>query len=218
MRTRLWPGIALVVGATIFGVLSRDTLPDHVASHWNFSGEADQWVSPTAFVFGFPALALLMTLTLAVAPRLDPKRRNFPEHAAEYWLVGNALLAFLAIVFVAVIGVNRGWPIRLDVIIGIGLGLLLLLIGNVMTRIKPNWILGLRTPWSLSSERSWRESHRVAGYGFVVVGLVSVVMGIVGVVGLMRYTIGGIIAVATAATVWSYIAWRRDPAAQGEMS
>ncbi|MEP6589602.1 MAG: SdpI family protein [Gemmatimonadota bacterium] len=215
MRTRLWPGLTLVLAATIFGIASRGALPDRVASHWNLAGEANGWSSPTALVVGFPLLALFAALVLTVAPRVDPKRGNFPEHASEYWLVGNTLLAFLAALFAGVVGVNTGWPVQIDTVLGVGLGVLFLVIGNVLTRVRPNWIFGVRTPWTLSSERSWRESHRVAGYGFVLVGLMALLLTLLGTRRLMLPVMIGIGVVALSATVWSFIAWKHDPNAIG---
>lgn len=89
MRSKLWPGLVLVLGVTLFGFYSRDALPSQVVSHWNLSGEPNGWSSAVAIVFGFPALALLLALILTVAPHVDPKRPNFPAHASEAWLVAN---------------------------------------------------------------------------------------------------------------------------------
>lgn len=85
----------------------------------------------------------------------------------------------------------------------------------MLTRVRPNWIFGVRTPWTLSSERSWRETHRVAGYGLVLVGLMALVLALLGVGQIVLPLSVGVGVTALVATVWSYIAWKRDPDASG---
>ncbi|HEY2805675.1 MAG TPA: SdpI family protein, partial [Gemmatimonadales bacterium] len=84
-----------------------------------------------------------------------------------------------------------------------------------LTRVRPNWIFGVRTPWTLSSDRSWRESHRVAGYGFVVAGLAVLITSFAWPAATLVVTAVGVGGSALISVVWSYFAWKRDPNAQG---
>ncbi len=207
---KLWPGVLANLAAGIFGVAVMSRLPDRVASHWNMQGEVNGTMSRTGVVLFMPALALVMAVILNYAPRLDPKRRNFPLHAEAYWMVMNTILVFLAVMHVAIIGYNLGWPLHLQSLVGVGLGLLFVVIGNVLTVVRPNWIFGIRTPWTLSSDLAWRETHRVGGYGFVGVGLLVLITGLVWPAGVYYVLVIGIGAVALVSVVWSYFAWKRD--------
>jgi uncharacterized membrane protein len=160
-------------------------------------------------------LSFAIAGVLTIAPRLDPKRRNFPMHSGAYWLVANAVLLFLAMVHVLVIGFNLGWPIQLQAVMMPGLGILFMIIGNVLTRVRPNWIFGIRTPWTLSSEVAWRESHRIGGYGFVVVGALVVVVSFLAPRAAIYVMIVGLAGSSLLAVAWSYFAWKRDPNAEG---
>ena len=171
---KLWPGLLASAAATLFAVLSWPRLPERVASHWDIDGAVNGTMPRFWLVLMMPILAVALAGVLTIAPKVDPKRRNFPLHADAYWVVANAVLLFLALVHVLVIGYNLGWPIQLQVVMMPGLGLLFIVIGNVLTRVRPNWIFGIRTPWTLSSEVSWRETHRIGGYGFVAVGVAVV--------------------------------------------
>jgi uncharacterized membrane protein len=212
---KLWPGLLANVAATLFAVRSYSRLPERVASHWDMNGAVNGTMSRFWLVLLMPVLAVVLAASLTIAPKLDPKRRNFPLHAGAYWVVTNAVLLFLALVHVLVIGYNLGWPIQLQVVMMPGLGLLFIVIGNVLTRVRPNWIFGIRTPWTLSSEVSWRETHRIGGYGFVAAGVAVVITSLVAPATAIYVMIIGIASATLLAVVWSYVAWKRDPNAQG---
>jgi uncharacterized membrane protein len=193
----------------------RSRLPERVATHWGLHGQVNGWSSRTMVVILLPALALVMAGVLSIAPRLDPKRRNFPLHADAYWVVTNAILGLLALTHVATIGYNLGWPMNLATVVGVGVGVLFIVLGNLLSRVRPNWIFGIRTPWTLSSDRAWRETHRVGGYGFVLVGLLIFLTALVQPSMVYQLLAVGIFAVVMFSVVWSYFAWKRDPDALG---
>jgi len=212
---KLWPGLLASAAATLFAVLSWPRLPERVASHWDIDGAVNGTMPRFWLVLMMPILAVALAGVLTIAPKVDPKRRNFPLHADAYWVVANAVLLFLALVHVLVIGYNLGWPIQLQVVMMPGLGLLFIVIGNVLTRVRPNWIFGIRTPWTLSSEVSWRETHRIGGYGFVGVGVAVLITSIVAPTTAIYVMLIGMSIATLLAVVWSYVAWKRDPNAQG---
>jgi uncharacterized membrane protein len=212
---KLWPGLFVMALATAFGFWALPQLPEQVASHWGLDGAVNGTTTRLVLVVLVPLLGFAMAGVLTIAPHLDPKRRNFPMHAGSYWLVTNLLLVFLAFLHVLVIGFNLGWPIHLQEVMMPGLGVLFIVIGNVLTRVRPNWIFGIRTPWTLTSELSWRESHRVGGYGFVVVGALVLLTSLVkpsASIYVMLFGIGGVSLLSVA---WSYFAWKRDPQSTG---
>lgn len=215
MIRKLWPGVLANLGAAAFGFTMLNRLPRRVASHWDLHGEVNGYSSRLVVVLLVPMVALLMAVVLAYAPRLDPKRRNFPLHAGAYWVVTNTILVFLAAVHVVIIGFNLGWHINMNAVMGVGLGVLFVVLGNLLTRVRPNWIFGVRTPWTLSSDLAWRESHRVAGYGFVVAGFAVLVTALAWPAAMLVVTMVGVGGSALVSVVWSYIAWKRDPHAQG---
>jgi uncharacterized membrane protein len=89
------------------------------------------------------------------------------------------------------------------------IGLMFIVLGNFLPRLRSNWWMGVRTPWTLESERVWRETHRMAGWTFVAGGAVAVLAVLlpaplrfpIGFAGLMG---GGLLPV-----IWSYVLWRR---------
>ncbi len=215
MIRKLWPGLLAVAAAAAFGFVNASHLPARVASHWDLHGQVNGWMSRTLLLLLLPVMAIAMTGILLIAPHLDPKRRNFPLHAGAYWIVSNGVLILLAAVHVFTIGYNLGWPVNISAAIGVGVGLLLMVMGNVLTRVRPNWIFGVRTPWTLSSDRSWRETHRITGYLFVLVGLFVLVTAVTAPRAVTIVLVVGVLGAAIVGVVYSYFAWKRDPDADG---
>lgn len=212
---KLWPGLLASAAATGFALWALPHLPERVASHWDMQGAVNGTMSRLWLVLLVPLFAIALAGAFVIAPRLDPKRRNFPLHAGAYWMVANTVMVFLAAVHVLVIGFNLGWPIQVQAVLMPGLGVLFIVMGNVLTRVRPNWIFGIRTPWTLSSELAWRESHRIGGYGFVGSGVLVLIVSLVKPTAAMWVMLTGIAASSLAAVIWSYFAWKRDPAASG---
>jgi uncharacterized membrane protein len=108
---------------------------------------------------------------------MDPKRASYKRFRGTYDAALVAIVAFLIALHVAALGVALGWPIRLERLVLPGAGLLLIVIGNILPRARQNWFFGIRTPWTLSSERVWERTHRVGGYLMIVLGAMLVVAG-----------------------------------------
>jgi uncharacterized membrane protein len=209
---RLWPSLVVLLAVTLFGVARLNDLPTEMATHWNLRGEADGWSGRNVAVFGLPLLALLTAGLLALVPRIDPKRANFQQHAGAFWLLVNAVVIFLALLHLMVLGSSLGWPVEIPMVIGVGVGVLLMVLGNYLARIRQNWFLGIRTPWTLSSETSWRETHRLGGRLFVAGGLLLIIATLV--TGRLHawVLIAGVAVPTVVVVIYSYVVWSRDPA------
>lgn len=203
-------GIGAVLIAWVFSVWAYPSLPDRVATHWGISGRADGWSPKSVLVVVFPAVMLGLGLLLTLFPRIDPRRKEVAAHAPTYWLLVNVIMVFMAGIQILLVGVNLGWPLRIPMLVPLGVGLLLMIIGNLMPRMRPNWFMGIRTPWTLASEQVWRKTHRLGGYCFMLMGVLMVAVGFVATPSRFPYMIGGVIVLAIIPLVYSYFAWRRE--------
>jgi uncharacterized membrane protein len=207
---KMAPGIAALLAALAFGIWALPDLPDRVVTHWGLNGEPDGWSSRTTAVFILPAFGLGLAALLAFLPRIDPRRESFPQHASTWWILGNGILVFLSVIHVAALGYSLGWPIPISRIVVIGVGALFILIGNFMTRMRPNWFMGIRTPWTLSSEVAWRKSHRVGGYGFVAGGILAILAGLLRPAWAHWIMLVSIGVTVIGTVIYSYFVWRDE--------
>ncbi len=207
MRNR-WFGLGIVAAMGVFTLAVFPRLPETIPTHWNFAGEADAW-SPRFPDAYFPAaVALGLWLLAQVLPRIDPRRERYPSFAATYWQLINLTLLFLAGLQVAVLGVALGWPLDMSRVVPVGIGVLFVALGNYLPRVRSNWWMGIRTPWTLSSERVWRRTHRLGGRVFVAAGLLVVLTAFLPGREWVIPTIA--VAAALLPVAYSYLLWRRE--------
>jgi uncharacterized membrane protein len=157
-----------------------------------------------------PLFLLVLPLIFRVLPRIDPKGENYARFSQAYWLIANTLALFLGMVHVVVLVHAMGTPVDINLAIGLGVGLLLMVIGNYLGKVQPNWFLGVRTPWTLASEQVWRKTNRTAGWLFVLAGMVIAVCAFIPSIpttAVMGVAVG---LAALIPVVQSYLLWRTE--------
>jgi uncharacterized membrane protein len=124
------------------------------------------------------------------------------------------VVSILGIVHVVAIAATLGSDIDMTRIVMTMTGALFIGIGNYMPKMRPNFTMGIRTPWTLSSDRSWDRTHRLGGRLFVLEGAIFVLLGVLGVSSefLIGAIIAGIVLVIVVAFAYSYLVWKDDPA------
>ncbi len=208
---------AIVVGAMfLLSAWAWTQLPAdaQVPIHWGVDGTPDGYASKTVGLFLLPAVTAGVALLLAVIPRFEPRRANLERSGQAYAVVRVGAVAILGIVHVVAIAATLGSDIDMTRVVMITTGALFIGIGNYMPKMRPNFTMGIRTPWTLSSDRSWDRTHRLGGRLFVLEGAVFVVLGLLGVASefLIGAIIAGIVVVIVVAFAYSYLVWKDDPA------
>ncbi len=207
---KLIPGLVVIVAAAVFSAWAYPQLPAQVATHFDLNDAPNGWSSRLFAVAFVPALGLVLAVLFSVLPRIDPRRANYEKFGSTYWTIMNAVLILLAGIHVFLLGKALGWPIDMTRVAGFGAGGILVLLGNLMTRLRPNWFMGIRTPWTLSSDTVWRKTHRFGGVAFVIAGL-CVIGATFAVSGWALYVALGITGVAAlSSVVYSYLVWKRE--------
>jgi uncharacterized membrane protein len=209
MKSR-WLGTAVAAAMWAFALAVYARLPNRIPSHWNLQGEVDGWMEKPLGPLMQPLIATAMLGVLWLLPRIDPRRANVERFAEDRRLLINLIILFMAVVQVATLGHALGWPVQVDRVIMASVGLLFVGLGNYLPRIRSNWFMGIRTPWTMDNERVWRATHRVGGRTFVGAGLVMALAALLPDPA-RAWTTGAAIAVAVVVPlVYSYVAYRRD--------
>ncbi|HYO47220.1 MAG TPA: SdpI family protein [Gemmatimonadota bacterium] len=208
-----WIGPVLIVLMVAFALAVYGRLPEQVPTHFELSGEPDDWMDRFPGAFLLPAIAAGIYLLLFALRRIDPRRAHYARFEDTYWVILNVLALMMAVMQGLSLGLALGWPIDMGRAITVTIGLLFVGLGNYLPRIRSNWWIGIRTPWTLESEAVWRETHRVGGWTFVAAGLVLVVAGVFLPAGPREWVSGIALAVGVAVPlVYSYLAYRRASA------
>jgi uncharacterized membrane protein len=207
---KLIPGLLGLGVAAGFSVWAYPQLPAQVATHFDLQGEPNGWSSRLVASLLVPVLGLALAAVFTVLPRIDPRRANYALFGPTYWTIANAVLVLLAAIHIFSLGKALGWSVNMTRVAALGVGGLFVLLGNLMTRIRPNWFMGIRTPWTLSSDTVWRKTHRFGGVAFVIAGVCIATTALVA----SSWVLYGAIIVAAAAALssvlYSYIAWKRE--------
>ena len=209
-RTEL-PQWALIAGMFLLAAISWPWAPERIPVHWNAAGQIDRYGGKVEGLLLLPATALGIYLLMLLMPRIDPGRKNYALFTGSYATIRVAVLTVLAGIYGVTHLVLRGYAVDMAALMPLGTGGLLVVIGNLMGKIRPNWFVGIRTPWTLSSKEAWIRTHRLGGWLFVVIGLGLMATGVSHAPWANRACIGLILASTIALCTYSYRVWRDDP-------
>lgn len=200
-----WLIIGLAAGLSAFA-WSRVTEP--MALHWDMHGAVDRTGSRAEGLLALPGTMLAVYLLMALAPKLGFNHALF---ARTYDVLRTAILAFLLLIHAAMITIALGHPLDMLAVVGGLGGLLFIVVGNAMGKLRPNAYAGVRTPWTLTSKRSWTRTHRLAGFLFIGTGLITCPLALVsGPLAVGALTVGAL-GSSLGAAAYSWHVWRLDP-------
>lgn len=185
-------------------------LPDEVPMHWGFDGEIDRYGSKNE-LWLIGALGPLFALLFQFLPRLDPKKRNYERFHTYYEAFALVLVAFIAVMMgIALLESFRPGTVSMGRVVSALVGLLFVFIGNLMGKVKPNFFMGIRNPWTISNPDVWNRAHRLGGGLFFLTGLATVVSAILLPEPLtFGVLMGGTLVTALIPTVMSYLWYRK---------
>ncbi|MCK5211280.1 SdpI family protein [Candidatus Parcubacteria bacterium] len=209
IKTEILP-VIIVILAIISSFYFYANFPEQVPIHWNVAGEVDNYGSKTLGAFLFPGIILGMYLMFLIIPYIDPKKKRYDQFRKVYHALKTVLVFFMAVMYFIASFNALGYNIRIELWIPIMVGALFILLGNYMSKIKPNWFMGIRTPWTLSSEEVWNKTHRVGGKVFILGGamIASTIFVPVAYRMIIFFAAIGFIVVGT--VIYSYIAYRQE--------
>ncbi|MCG3084212.1 SdpI family protein [Anoxybacillus sp. LAT_35] len=163
--------IILIACSYVLSLLAIPFLPSEVAIHWNAAGEADGFTNKWWGALLFPLFLTGITFLLIYLPKIDPRKENYEKFKNVYLIFLHVLVIFFVILHVMTLAYNVGFSVQVDIVVPIGVGVLFIVLGNYMPKIKPNYFIGIRTPWTLDNETVWQKTHRVGGKVFVMMGV-----------------------------------------------
>jgi uncharacterized membrane protein len=209
MRKTVLIAMALVIISIAAGVLLYPTMPDRIASHWNMQGEADGYGSKAAGVFLLPALSALLLFFFLIIPRIDPLGKNIESFRKYYDGFILSFTGFMSYLYLLTILWNLGVRFNMSQALSPGFGMLFYYLGILVENAKRNWFVGIRTPWTMSSDAVWDKTHRISGKLFKAAGIIALLGALIPQYALLLVLIP-VILVAAYSVIYSYAEYSRQ--------
>lgn len=194
----------LILAPILIGVLTWDRLPDLIPNHFNFAGEADGYTPKLYGVFALPLILFVSHYAMLFIVTADPKRARVTDKI--YFLV----MWMMPLVSWVTSGISYsmalGRKVNITLVGSLMVGFIFVVIGNYFPKLRQNYTIGIRLPWTLADEDNWNRTHRLAGWLYMICGVACVIFG------LLRVPAGmfaGILIASGIPTVYSYLLYRK---------
>lgn len=207
MRISKWM-IGLIVLSIIGTGILYPFLPDYVPSHWNISGEIDDY-QPKLFVFFTALLPFLVYMLMVFLPKIDPKREAYQKHQKAYQAAATILSLFLIFIHWITLTAALGYPVDVGMMVRLGVAVLFVVLGNYLGQVRQNYFFGIKTPWTLANEQVWKKTHRMGGYVFILLGILTGITAFFNNQAAFFVMFGGLIFGTAAIFVYSYIIYKK---------
>ena len=173
--------LALTAIATAAGLHFTPDLKAPVPIHWGLDGKPDGFAPEWALMLVGPGGMLATIGIFWIIPWLSPRRFTVDTFMRTYLKLMLIVVTMLGYIFAISLWTGIHGPVGTDRFMAAGLGLLLVMMGNLMGKVHRNFFVGIRTPWTLASERVWHATHRFAGKVWVAGGLLALATALLGV-------------------------------------
>lgn len=210
-RTTTTIVLLMIAIATLAGVLFWSQLPEQMASHWNINDQADGYISRFWGVFMVPLITLGMFLLFLVIPSIDPLKANIAQFRGAFNIFIVLFVAFMLYIHGLMLAWNLGYTdFRMSGAMLPAIGLLFVFIGFMMRQARRNFFIGIRTPWTLSSDYVWNETHRIGAVLFMISGALAFIGGFFGGTTAFWLMFAPIIGTTLFLLVYSYLLYQRE--------
>ncbi len=208
-KTEIWP-ILLLLAAIGLSLWAYPQLPAQVVTHWDFYGRANGWSSRELHSLLFPGILVAMYILFSVMPIFDPRSERYQDFAGVYLIMRNLILSVFLVIFMAATFSNLGYAVNIGAVVSGAIGLLMIVLGNYFGKLKRNWFIGIRTPWTLSSDNVWNKTHRLGGRLFMIWGLGLIFAPWLAPTVAFIILIGGLVVLMAWITIYSYILYKKE--------
>ncbi len=212
--------LAIIAGLIITFILTiamYPTAPDRVVSHWNAAGQPDGYMSKIWGLFLIPLIMTGLVGLFAVLPRIDPYKKNYEKFRNYYDGFILLFILFMLAIQIQIILWSTGYQVSPNLTFPFLMGTLFIYIGFLLGHAEQNWFVGIRTPWTLSSETVWKKTHEIGGKLFKIAGIISF-FGVLAGAYAFLFIIVPVIIVAVFTVAYSYFEYQKEIKIQKEIA
>jgi uncharacterized membrane protein len=210
MKLRKFEAINLLIVLISLGlaIYFYSKMPSLIATHWNYRGEVDGFMSKFWGLFLTPIIMFGLWVTYLVVPKIDPLKDNVEKFRKYFDRFILLFFIFLLTIQIFIILWQQGIKIKPNFLFPVSMGVLFYYIGIMMEKSKRNWFIGFRTPWTLSSDVVWEKTHKVGGKLFKLVGLFAIIGSLFPNYAFL-FVISPVIIVVLLLTIYSYWEYKK---------
>ncbi|MEK6446697.1 SdpI family protein [Priestia aryabhattai] len=209
MKKHVFP-LSITLLTLVAWLIALPHLPATMPIHWGANGEADGFATKINAMILTVGIMVLIYFILAFVPRIDPRKENYKYFSKTYNIVLNAVLLLFFFVNMSTILQGLGYNVPMAYIAPIMAGLVFIIIGNYLQRVRSNYFMGIRTPWTLSNETVWKKTHRLSGKIFFIGGLLILISAFLpdGYKSVIMW--GSIVLCVAVPYLYSYLAYKKE--------
>lgn len=211
--------VVVMLALSVWGA-TRPGLGEEVCTHWNAAGVCDGWGGKFLGFYLLPLVMIGVVGLIAAIPFIEPRRSNLAMSRTAYVALWAVLLFYFLVLHVILVinALHEAGVVAFNLDVGrlvpISVGVLFVVIGNYLGKIRSNYMMGIRTPWTLASDLAWDKTHRLGGKLFMLAGLLLVLSSLFLPVTWWVYVmLGTLFPMIIFLFVYSYLVWRNDPKA-----
>lgn len=206
------PQLCVLAFMFVAAALAWPSAPDQIPVHWNVAGEVDRYSGKVEVLLVVPLMATGLYALMRLLPAIDPGGANYSTFRGAYDALRVSILVVLAIGYGLIHLWVRGQRPDAAAIGALVAAGLFIVVGNLSGKLRPNWFVGIRTPWTLSSKSASTRTHRLGGWLMVLLGVAILAAASFGGAALARAVmLVGLGLVLIWTTAYSYWVWRTDP-------
>ncbi len=191
----------------VFIYLKWDEFPEQVAIHFNINGEADGWAKKEVGVLMGPLMNIGIYLILLIIPLIDPRKLNYALFEKKYGSIRLIIHLFFLFICFIISAEALDYKINTSQWMQIGIAGLFMVLGNYLKAVKPNYFVGVRTPWTLENETVWKKTHNVTAKLWVTLSAIVLIIQLFVFVSWIMAPY--VIIIATVPIIYSFIEYKK---------
>jgi uncharacterized membrane protein len=203
--------LLMIITASVAGLMLWNRLPDQMASHWNVNDQVDGYMSKPWGVFMMPLITLGMFVLFLVVPSIDPLKANIAQFREAFNMFIVLIVAFMLYIHALTLAWSLGYDdFKMSTSMLPAMGLLFIFIGFMLRKAKRNFFIGIRTPWTLSSDTVWNKTHQLGAVLFMASGVLAFIGGIFGGMTAFWFLFVPLIGSTLFLLIYSYVLYQRE--------
>lgn len=208
MRKYFAASIALIILLLLGTIVSYTVLPQEIVSHWNAAGKPDS-STQKPIIFLVPLLAIGLFAVFLILPKIDPFKKNYKKFADAYEQFIFIILLFMAFLQAFTVSWNLGIELNVGAVMAIAFAVLVYFIGDLLEKSERNWFIGVRTPWTISSDKNWKKTNQLGGKLYKLSSIICLLSLLIADYAIF-IIVGVLIAISIYLFIYSYVEYSKS--------